>query len=345
MNREKDFVNHILEKIKENIIQNQLIENHDKLIVAVSGGPDSMCLLDALYRLKDEFCCKEKINYQLIVAHVNHMIRKEADAEQIYVETYCKERNIPFFYDKKDVEKIARDLKMSVETCGRKIRYDFFNHLLNQHHCNKIVTAHHLNDDVETILLNLIRGTGLKGLTGIDFKNNYIIRPLVNIAKNDIMEYNKIQSLNPCIDKTNFENKFIRNKVRNLLIPTLESEYNSNVVTNILRMKQILKQDEDFLKKYTENVVKNCIIDNNIHKITFDFSKILQEHESIKFRAIRKIIQLKIGNLDGIGNIHTMDILKLFENNIKGKKYIIGNKFTIEIVQKNIAIIYEKEEI
>lgn len=334
------LVNNILEIVKNNIIDNNLIKNGDKIVVAVSGGPDSMCLLNTLYLLKNVIKEEFNIQYDFIVAHVNHMIRKESDDEKIYVENYCKKLNIPFFYLKENVVEMSKKIKMSEEACGRKIRYDFFEKVLQENNCTKIATAHNLNDDVETILLNIIRGCGLKGLNGMDFKYKNIIRPLVNIAKKDIMEYNILQNLNPCIDKTNFENKYVRNKIRNLLIPTLETEYNGNIVSNIIRMKTILQKDEDFLKKYTENVVKNSIIDNNISSVKFDFSIILKEHESIKYRAIRAIIELKLGNLDGIENIHVMDIFKLLENNIKGKKYIIGNKFTIEIVKKNIAIIY-----
>lgn len=340
MNRENSLVDNILKKCKKNILDNNLIESNDKIVVAVSGGPDSMCLLNVLYLLKDSLKKENDIKYDIVVAHVNHMIRAESEEEKIYVENYCKSINVPFFYLKKDIIKMSKEIKESEETCGRKVRYDFFNEVLKNENCTKIATAHNLNDDVETILLNLIRGCGLNGLTGISFKNKNIIRPLVNIAKKDIMEYNILQKLNPCIDKSNFENKYVRNKIRNLLIPTLQTEYNVNVITNIVRMKHILEQDEDFLKIYTENVVKKSIIDNNINSIKFDLSNILKEHESIKYRAIRKIIELKMGNLVGIENIHLMDILKLFENNIKGKKYIIGNKFTIEILKKNIAIIY-----
>lgn len=340
MNKEKNLVDNILEKAKNNIIENNLIQNNDKIVVAVSGGPDSMCLLNVLYNLKDVMKSEYNICYELVVAHVNHMIREESKSEKIYVENYCKGIDIPFFYLEENVPALAKKTKTSEETCGRKVRYEFFNKVLNEQKFTKISTAHNLDDDAETILLNLIRGCGLKGLTGMDFTYKNIIRPLVNIAKKDIMEYNILQNLNPCIDKTNFETKYIRNKIRNLLIPKLQDEYNINIVSNIIRMKHILKKDEDFLKNYTESVVKTSIIDNNINSIKFNFSNILNEHESIKYRAIRKIIEMKINNLEGVENIHVRDILKLIENNMKGKKYIIGNKFTIEIVKKNIAVIY-----
>ena len=223
MNSEKNIVENILELVKLNIVENNLIENGEKILVAVSGGPDSMCLLNSLYLLKNVLKNENSIEYDLAVAHVNHMIREESKFEKIYVEEYCKKINIPFFYLEENIPFISKKKKISEESCGREVRYNFFNKVLLENKFTKIATAHNLNDDVETILLNLIRGSGLKGLTGMDFKFKNIIRPLVNIAKSDIMEYNILQNLNPCIDKTNFENKYVRNKIRNLLIPTLQN--------------------------------------------------------------------------------------------------------------------------
>lgn len=337
--KEKNIVELIENEVEENIIRESLIENGDKLVVAVSGGPDSMCLLTTLFHLQEKFKQVYNINYSLVVAHVNHMIREESEDEKKYVEDICKKLNLPFYYLKKDVKKLSREDKMSEETYGRKIRYDFFDEVLKKENAQKIVTAHNANDDVETILLNLFRGTGLKGLTGIEFKYKNIIRPLITVEKKDIMEYNIFQNLNPCIDKTNFELICTRNKVRNILIPELEKEYNSNILKSILRMKSILNEDEDFLNKYTLNVVKQSIIEYN-KCIKFDYTIILNEHMSIKNRAIRELIKLKVQNLDGVSNIHINDILELLENGQKGKKYIMGNKFKIEIINKNIAILY-----
>lgn len=337
---EKDIYEYINNEVEETIINNNLIKNEDKIVVAVSGGPDSMCLVNVLYDLKSKFKEKYNISYELLVAHVNHMIREESKYEKEYVENFCKLKNIPFHYLKKNVPELSKKFKMSEETYGRMIRYEFFENVRNITNSTVIATAHNLNDDAETILLNIIRGSGLNGLTGIDYKFKNIIRPLLNIKKSYINEYNDILNINPCIDKTNLENVYIRNKVRNILIPQLEDEYNSNIVNNLIRMKKLVKNDENFLKEYTEKVLKNCIIDNNINSVKFKISLIIREHDSIKLRVIREIINLKIGNLDGIENIHVQDILKLLENNIKGKKYIIGNKFTVEILGKDLAIIY-----
>ena len=323
----------ILDKVKNNIIENELIKNGDKIVVAVSGGPDSMCLLDTLNKLKEE------LNFSICVAHVNHGIRKESDDEKVYVENYCKKYSIPFHYLKVDVPKLSKENKMSEETYGRKVRYDFFEEVRIKENASAIAVAHNLNDNVETVLLNELRGCGLKGLTGMDYKFGYIIRPLLTVEKKDILLYNNELELNPCIDKTNEEEIYLRNKIRLRLIPYLQ-ELNPNFVENISRMRKILKEDNDFIEQYVDNVFESTIVDENEKQITFNYKELLNEHDSVKKRVIRKIIEKKISNLDGIESVHVLDILKLLNNNITGKKYIIGNKFTIEIIKKNVAIIY-----
>ncbi len=327
------MVDNILNIVKNNIVENNLISYGDKIIVAVSGGPDSMCLLDVLYKLKGE------LKFDIEVAHVNHGIRKESDDEKVYVENYCNNRNIPFHYLKVNVPEISKEKKMSEEACGREIRYNFFEDIRNETNATSIAVAHNLNDNIETILLNEIRGCGLKGLTGMDFRYNKIIRPLLSIEKKDILLYNYELELNPCIDKTNEEEIYLRNKIRLTLIPYLE-ELNPNFVKNICRMRDILKEDNDFIEEYVNRIFKGVIISDENSRIVFDFSKFMDEHDSIKNRIVRKIIEKKMSNLDGIESIHVLDIIKLLNNNIRGKKYIIGNKFTIEILKKNIAVIY-----
>ncbi len=276
----------ILNIVKNNIISNNLLKHGDKVIVAVSGGPDSMCLLDSLYRLKDE------LKVKLVVAHVNHGIRKESDDEKIYVENYCNDRNIPFYYLKENIPELSKINKMSEEACGREVRYNFFEKVRKEENANAIAVAHNLNDNIETILLNLIRGCGLKGLIGMDFKFNYIIRPLLTIEKKDILLYNNELELNPCIDKTNEEEIYLRNKIRLTLIPYLK-ELNPNFNINISRMRNILKEDNEFIEAYTNSIFDKIIISEDNSTITFDYSYIMNEHESIKKRLVRKIIEKK----------------------------------------------------
>lgn len=339
-NNKKSMRSIIEKKIEDTIVKNHLIQEGDKIVVAVSGGPDSMCLLDTLFHLQSHMKEIYHIQYELVVAHVNHMIREESKAEKEYVKSFCDKIQVPFYYLAVDIPKKSKENKASEETYGRMVRYEFFEQVRKETNATLIATAHNLDDDVETILLNMIRGCALKGLTGMGFSYKNIIRPLINIEKKDILEYNVEQDLNPCIDQTNFGTKYVRNRVRNLLIPTLKEEYNPNFVHNIIRMKHILEKEEVFLEKYTAQVVERAVLPEKDETLPFDFSSIMEEDECIKMRAIRMLIQKKEKKLDGIESIHVMDILRLLENNIKGKKYIMGNKFTIEITEKNIATIY-----
>lgn len=344
MESKVDTNNKLIEMIICSILTSKCIINNDKIVVAVSGGPDSMALIDILYNSKNVFKERYNIKYNLVVAHVNHMLREESKDEKIYVERYCGDRNIEFYYLEKDVEKESIQYKMGTEEYARKIRYEFFEEVRIKTNSNKIAVAHNLNDNVETILLNIIRGSGIKGLCGMGYTYNYVIRPLIDIPKKDLLDYCISNELSPCFDKTNDQDIYMRNKVRLNLIPTIQKEYNSNFINNILRLRQLAILDEEFLNSYTVNIVDNSIQKNDKNGIVFNFEDILKQSESIKQRSIREIVYRKLNNTQGLENVHVLDILKLLENNTPKKKFIIGNKFTIEIIKKYIAKIYVNKE-
>ena len=237
----------MLNKILSTINKYNLIQKGDKIVIGVSGGPDSMCLLDSLY------CLKDKLNIEIIVAHINHKIRKEADEETEYVKDYCKNKNIKCYVKKAEVEKLAKEQKLGTEEMGRKIRYDFFKEVAKKENANKIATAHNLNDNVETVMLNLLRGTGISGLKGIEIKrtedNLEYIRPIRECERKDIEKYCEEQNLNPRIDKTNFENIYNRNKVRNELIPFLKKEFNPNILEGINRLSDLAREEEEYFEE------------------------------------------------------------------------------------------------
>ena len=165
-------------KILETIKKNNMIKSGEKIIVAVSGGPDSICLLNILNNIKD------KLNIKIVVAHVNHSLRAEADEETEYVKEFCEKLNIECFIKKINILEIAENYKVGTEEAGRRERYNFFDEVFLKIKADKIATAHNLNDNVETVLMNIIRGTGLYGLKGIEeVRNNKYIRPLIEISR------------------------------------------------------------------------------------------------------------------------------------------------------------------
>ncbi|MBR5227735.1 MAG: tRNA lysidine(34) synthetase TilS [Clostridia bacterium] len=316
----------IIKQVNDNIQKYNLLNAGDKVLLGVSGGPDSIMLLLALNELK------EKLKIDIVVAHVNHMIRKEAIQDEILVRKTCDLMNIECHVLKADVLNEAKTLKISTEECGRNIRYEFFAKIVKDFGLNKIAVAHNLGDNAETILMNMIRGTGLSGICGMEYCNNNIIRPLLNVDKRDILEYLNSKQIEYAIDRTNMENDYTRNNIRNRIIPLLE-EINPNFLNGIYRMAEGLKQDkkviEDLVCKETEMVT----LKKTNMEIILDIKAFETKPAEIKQRMIRYLLNELLGSLQGIEKIHVEDICTLISKKITGKKFILGNKFTVEILR------------
>ena len=210
------------EKVKEIIKKYNLINSGDKIVLGVSGGPDSIAMLDILRQLKSE------MEFEIYVVHINHSIRGEdADEDEEYVKNYCEKYNIKCFSKKIDVPTIAKTKKIGTEEAGRKVRYEYFEEILKETKSNKIAIAHNKNDKVETIIMHLLRGSGISGLRGIEpIREEKFIKPLIECDRQEIENYCKENNLQPRIDKTNFENEYTRNKIRNIVIPYIKKEFN-----------------------------------------------------------------------------------------------------------------------
>lgn len=335
------------EKILNTIKKYNLIQKNDKIVIGVSGGPDSMCLLDSLYSLKRE------LQIEIFVAHINHMIRKEADEDTQYVEKYCNEKNIEIFIKKADVTKLSKEQKIGTEEMGRIVRYDFFEEVANKVGANKIATAHNANDNAETVLMNLLRGSGVSGLKGIEIKRkqnkdncdkkiNQIsqaieyIRPIRECTRQEIEEYCNKSNLNPKIDKTNSENIYNRNKIRNLLIPYLKKEFNPNILEGLNRLSDIAREEEEYFDEIIQEKYEKLQIGENEKEVILDLKEFNLLPKVIKSRLVLYTINKVNGNVQGISKIHVEDIIKLCQNNV-GNKYLTPNK--------NIKIFVKKSKI
>ena len=247
------------EKFLNTVRDYNLIESGDVIVVGVSGGPDSITLLTCLNKYK------EKFNYKIIVAHINHLIRKDSTEDEQFVENYCKKNDIPIFIKRAKVEEIAKKEKRGTEETGRRIRYEFFNDVLKKNNANKIAIAHNMNDNAETMILNLIRGTGLQGLEGIRPRNNNIIRPLINCKREEIESYCEKNNLNPRIDSTNSENIYRRNIIRNKILPSLK-EINPNIVETLSRTTKIIRENNTYIKESSQEIFDKIAIVGNEEK-------------------------------------------------------------------------------
>ena len=320
------------EELLETINNYNLIQNGDKIVLAVSGGPDSMAMLNGLLKLK------EKIGFDMTVAHVNHGLRENATIDEKYVEDYCQNKKIPFFVLHADVKKEALSEKRGIEETGRKIRYNFFNDVMKKTNSNKIALAHNKNDRVETIIMNILRGTGLNGLKGIEYKNGKYIRPLLDFDREKIEEYCVRESLNPRHDESNDDNEYTRNKIRNIVIPYVKKEFNPNFIDTMIRFSDIASEEHTWVEELVKKEFSGIMISEEKDKIELDLKKFNEQREVIQKKILIHAICKIFGSSQNIEKVNIDDLVKLCNNNI-GNKYLTPNKNTKVLIKDKKIII------
>lgn len=313
------------EKVRKTIREYNLIEKNDSIVVGVSGGPDSMTLLSILLKLKEEF------NLKIYVAHVNHMLRENAIKDEEYVKEFCEKNNIEMFIKKANISEIAKKEKIGLEEAGRNIRYNFFEEVLKNTKSNKIAIAHNLNDKVETIIMNTLRGSGVSGLKGIEAKRKKYIRPLIEIERYEIEKYCIENEINPRHDESNDDNTYTRNKIRNIVIPYIKNEFNPNIIKTLNRLSEIIKEEDEYVQSETEKIFKEILLTDEKNKIEFDPRKFNEQEKVIQKNLILLAIKKVKGSTQGIEKVNIDDIIKLCNNNI-------GNKLIRPVKQLEIGI-------
>jgi len=279
----------VLEKAKSLILRYNMLEKGDKVIVGLSGGADSTALLLTLLELKTEY------ELEIIAAHLNHGIRgAEADRDEAFCKALCEKLGVQIYAFHLDVPRLAKERGVSEEVAGRDARYEFFSGLAGDG--GKIATAHNAQDTVETMLLNLCRGTGLKGLTGIPATRtisqrgchgNYdvlVIRPLLLCTREEIEEFLKEKGQDYVTDSTNLGDEYTRNRVRHNIIPELVS-VNENAIGNFTRCLTTLKEDSDFLEGLADELLLSAK-----NGTAYDVKTLLFAPKPVLSRAISHLV-------------------------------------------------------
>lgn len=273
----------------------RLIEENDIIVVGFSGGPDSVFLAEMMLKLQ------KIINFKFYLVHINHMLRgNDANLDEFFSCEYAKKNRLEIFHKKIDINKIAKENKKTFEEVGREERYKFFKEISNKVSANKIATAHNKDDQIETFLFKLIRGTSLQGLEGINSNKFNIIRPISEIYKDDILNYLNKNKIQYRIDKTNFENEYTRNSIRLDLIPFIEKRYNSKFKDKIYSLIEEIRenniQNSLSLENYIDekNKIKlNTLLNLSSINIKQLISKFLAENSiSVSRKKIEEIISI-----------------------------------------------------
>ncbi len=300
-------------RVKEFILDHKLIEPGDHIIVGLSGGPDSMVLLHILYSLTQE------LDFSIIAAHLNHNLRAEAKAEEDLVKECCQRLGIKLVVESQDIAAIARMKKKSLELTGREARYTFLANLAANYRQGKVATAHHLNDNAESVLLHFLRGSGLKGLRGILAKRDRLIRPMLGIAKSEILAYAKLNEIHFSQDLSNMDTNYTRNRIRRELLPLIEEHYNPRITASLNRLAQIVAEEDQFLDRIAEHFWSQVVTENTADYISIDTQKLLSTDIVVQRRIIMQAL-LKLQNSHKDWEKHDIDrIIDLLTKDGSGK--------------------------
>lgn len=304
------------------------LDNEKYIIVGVSAGPDSMALLHYLMK---------HTNIKIVCAHINHNVRKESKEEEEFLKNYCLNNNIIF-----EVMKIDKYNGKNFEAEAREKRYDFYYKLLKKYNCKYLFLAHHGDDLIETILMKIARGSNLEGYAGIKkislFKNEYyMVRPLLNYTKNDILDYLKNNNIKYYIDKTNADTTYTRNRYRKYILPFLKEE-DINIHKKFLKYSETLLEYDNFIKKETKNIVSKIYKDNvlNIN----DFNKLDNfMKKNILYYILNNLYENK-PNI--ITEKHINNIIKLINSNKNNSSLNIPKGFIV-LKEYNYIIFMKKD--
>ena len=323
----------LISKAKKTIDHYNMIKPKDRVLVAVSGGPDSVALLFVLLELKKE------LNLSLFVAHMNHKLRaKESDADQDFVRHLASDLKLKLHSRSFPVRKKARELRLSVEECARRMRYDYLNRLADKLKVQRIALGHNFNDQAETVLMRLIRGSGSLGLSGIPPVKGRIIRPLIEMKREEIETFLRSKDIAYRTDSSNLRTDYLRNRVRLQLLPILKKEYNPKIEETLNRTASILAAEEELLSEEIEAAYPRVVRKEQKDRIVLDSKKFLRCHKSLKRFVIRHCVKKLKGDLRELTYDKVEALLNLVEERKSGKRVDLLEEVYGDVTKDHLSI-------
>ena len=295
------------EKIYKYILKHNMISIGDTVVVGLSGGADSVCLFTVLNNLRD------RLSINLAGVHINHCLRGEdANRDERFAKYLCEKHNIPFCAYKIDVNEIANCKHLSIEEAGRLARYDAFREVASQYKNAKIAVAHHMNDQAETVLFNMFRGAGMNGISGIKPVNKDIIRPLLCVSRQEIEHYAKDNKLLYMTDETNKSDEYMRNRIRNHILPYAVMNINENAIANINQSANICLSAFDYIKDVA-TMHYNELVTVDDEDVVINSECFLKLPAIIKQNVIMLAFEHMYDSLKDISYKNIEDVVTLFD--------------------------------
>ncbi len=311
-----------LDSLKEYCRRESLLDRGDRILLAVSGGPDSLAMLDLFDRLKGD------LELEIGVFHLDHGLREKAAEEADFVKGFCQNRDILCWQERVDIKKIVEERGGSIEEVAREVRLDFFCQYARKKNMDSVAVGHQANDRAETVLFNLIRGAGMRGLSGITpktlFRDQVIIRPLLEFTREQLEVYCDQRSLEPRRDKSNLSTKYDRNKIRQELIPYLENNFNSELISAINSTAELIQSENEFLNSQVERIFSRYAENMGDHRIDVPIDPLTSLHPVLRKRLWRILIRKLLGSTSGFYRRHFSlleDILQECQKEPGGREY------------------------
>jgi tRNA(Ile)-lysidine synthase len=363
----------LLRKVQKTIKKYEMLDRADRVLVAVSGGPDSAALLDVLFSLRDKY------DLSLSVAHLNHMLRgKEAEEDVHFVKGLSKNLGLPFFPGKRNVLSFMKKTHLSPEQAGRKLRYDFLRGIAKREGMNKIALGQTADDQAETVLLALLRGSGLAGLSGIPPVRMFekpgirIVRPLIETFRVEIEKYLEGKGITARLDASNLEPIYLRNKIRHELLPLIASEYNPKIKLALVKLAGILQEDNRYLIEETRKLapqmlsnysgdvaagqtpacagaannskakgVADANINKYVKKVKINLRKFRAVPAALQQRLVREAVNKICGNMRPLSLIHWERIHELVEGGRTGSYIVLPDGVVVRKEYGDLLIMVE----
>lgn len=318
----------ILDRIRKTIDEYSLLEKGDKILIAYSGGADSTGLLLSFLELREE------MGLELFLGHFNHKLRSSADEDERFVKNMAQKYSLPLFVGSKDVRSYAKKHRLNLEEAGRKLRYDFLKRIALKIGATRVATGHTMNDQAETFFMRLMRGSGLRGLSGIfPAVEKVIIRPLLRVKREDIEFFLREKEVDFREDESNFDRRFLRNRIRLDLIPYLQKDFNPEILIRVERFVTLLQAEEELLEEMTEEEAAKAILEKK-GQIQLDLTLLLDMPRAMARRIVRAFIFKLKGDLRDISFQDVESILTLGP----GKEVHLKEKLVLKREQNRIFL-------
>lgn len=325
-------------KVIETIKKFNMLNNGENVVVGLSGGADSCALTHILARLS------EKMDLHITAVHINHGIRgEEAERDERSAEEFCRRLNIEFIAYHCDIPSEAAKRGIGEEEAGRLVRYEKFYETAGKKNGAKTAVAHNMNDKAETLIMNLCRGAGMKGLAGIKPVGGSIIRPLIFCTRNEIEKYCDDNNIEYCTDSTNLQNEYTRNKIRNILLPWLSENINPAAGMNMANASELLREEEEYLESKAQEQYKKLLKDSGDGFVSLNVDGLASEHSVIRRRVLRIALRSLRPDMRDFGRKHTESAEDILMGDT-GRRISLPGGITVSKGYGLINILYDREK-